>query len=418
PQCGNLEILPERSAYISKDGVQLTPDPPSRFAPWLSETAGRATYIRPLHLWDHKSGKSTCNGGLTFFLAQNNSYMSRWWNAMGLPVIVTPMKTLSPFIAVKFATRDDHNQDHVGISINSLASVKYQKWSRDVPGGIFSREVPVGRQYLAWITYDSVSKNLTVSYTSTQNGTVSYHELFYEVDLRNELPEWVIFGFSAASGIIAQGHRVKSWSFRSSHLAADGKNSNMGLIIGVWVAIIFLVVIVSVVLCWWRWKKSYKDEEMEHEFYLELNKDFEMGTGPKKFSYHKLARSTGNFAQNEKLGEGGFGNVYKGFFKESNTYVAVKRVSRSSKQGIKEYSSEVKIISRLRHRNLVQLIGWCHEHKELLLTTVLAGTWGYMAPECVVTGKVSKESDVYSFGVVALEIACGRRTVVYDAQES
>ncbi|XP_074301828.1 L-type lectin-domain containing receptor kinase IX.1-like [Silene latifolia] len=44
-------------------------------------------------------------------------------------------------------------------------------------------------------------------------------------------------------------------------------------------------------------------------------------------------------------------------------------------------------------------------------TTVLAGTIGYMAPECVITGKASKETDVYSFGVVALEIACGRRPV-------
>ena len=52
---------------------------------------------------------------------------------------------------------------------------------------------------------------------------------------------------------------------------------------------------------------------------------------------------------------------------ESNIEVAVKRVSKGSKQGIKEYTSEVKIISRLRHRNLVQLIGWYHERGEFLL---------------------------------------------------
>lgn len=44
-------------------------------------------------------------------------------------------------------------------------------------------------------------------------------------------------------------------------------------------------------------------------------------------------------------------------------------------------------------------------------TTVLAGTMGYLAPECVADGRASKESDVYSFGVVALEISCGRRPV-------
>ncbi|KAL7199701.1 hypothetical protein ACSBR2_021910 [Camellia fascicularis] len=52
---------------------------------------------------------------------------------------------------------------------------------------------------------------------------------------------------------------------------------------------------------------------------------------------------------------------------ESKSNVAVKRISKGSKQGIREYASEVKIISRLRHRNLVPLLGWCHEKGELLL---------------------------------------------------
>ena len=45
-------------------------------------------------------------------------------------------------------------------------------------------------------------------------------------------------------------------------------------------------------------------------------------------------------------------------------------------------------------------------------TTVLAGTMGYMAPECTVTGRFNTESDIYSFGVLLLEVACGRRPVV------
>ena len=48
------------------------------------------------------------------------------------------------------------------------------------------------------------------------------------------------------------------------------------------------------------------------------------------------------------------------------------------------------------------------DHGKGSQTTVLAGTMGYMAPECFMTGKASKESDVYSFGIVALEICCGR----------
>ncbi|CAL5064805.1 unnamed protein product [Urochloa decumbens] len=98
-----------------------------------------------------------------------------------------------------------------------------------------------------------------------------------------------------------------------------------------------------------------------------MDEEFEKGSGPKRFEYGQLAVATRGFSEEEKLGEGGFGAVYRGFLKELDLHVAIKRVSRGSEQGRKEYTSEVKIISRLRHRNLVQLIGWCHEGRELLL---------------------------------------------------
>ncbi|MFQ6668848.1 hypothetical protein Gotur_034340 [Gossypium turneri] len=87
---------------------------------------------------------------------------------------------------------------------------------------------------------------------------------------------------------------------------------------------------------------------------------------PRKFSLIELAKVTNNF-KGEKLGEGGFGAVYRGHLRDLDTYVAVKRISKASKQGIKEYASKVKIISRLRHKNLVKLVGWCHKKRELLL---------------------------------------------------
>ncbi|TVU42772.1 hypothetical protein EJB05_09193, partial [Eragrostis curvula] len=97
--------------------------------------------------------------------------------------------------------------------------------------------------------------------------------------------------------------------------------------------------------------------------------ELEQGTGPRRFSYDELAAATDNFSDDRKLGEGGFGSVYRGFLEELNLSVAIKRVSKSSRQGWKEFMSEVKIISRLRHRNLVVLIGWCYHgvDDELLL---------------------------------------------------
>uniref|UniRef100_A0A0E0FE08 Protein kinase domain-containing protein n=1 Tax=Oryza meridionalis TaxID=40149 RepID=A0A0E0FE08_9ORYZ len=146
-----------------------------------------------------------------------------------------------------------------------------------------------------------------------------------------------------------------------------------GLVAGSTVgAVSFLVVLgVSIWLLLRRRRKragEAKELEMdEGDFFDDEADDFEKGTGPKRFHYGELAIATDDFSDEHKLGEGGFGSVYRGFLKELNLDVAIKRVSKSSKQGRKEYASEVRIISRLRHRNLVQLIGWCHGGGELLL---------------------------------------------------
>ncbi|KAJ0801011.1 putative protein kinase RLK-Pelle-L-LEC family [Helianthus annuus] len=58
------------------------------------------------------------------------------------------------------------------------------------------------------------------------------------------------------------------------------------------------------------------------------------------------------------------------------------------------------------------------DHEKGAQTTMLAGTLGYMAPECIVAGKATKESDVFSFGVVALEIACGRKPIENKDEEN
>jgi len=89
--------------------------------------------------------------------------------------------------------------------------------------------------------------------------------------------------------------------------------------------------------------------------------ELEQGTtGPRRFSYEELAAATNNFSDDRKLGEGGFGSLYRGFLEDLNLDVAIKRVSKTSPQGWNEFTSEVRIISRLRHRNLVLLVGWCY----------------------------------------------------------
>jgi len=87
-----------------------------------------------------------------------------------------------------------------------------------------------------------------------------------------------------------------------------------------------------------------------------MNDDLERGAGPRRFTYEEL-----------ELGQGGFGAVYKGYFFDLDFSVVVKKISKGSRQGKKEYVTEVKVISQLRHKNLVKQLGWCHDKGEFLL---------------------------------------------------
>ncbi|XP_010418129.1 PREDICTED: putative G-type lectin S-receptor-like serine/threonine-protein kinase At1g61610 isoform X2 [Camelina sativa] len=84
------------------------------------------------------------------------------------------------------------------------------------------------------------------------------------------------------------------------------------------------------------------------------------------FSFDSVASATGDFAEENKLGQGGFGTVYKGNFSEGRE-IAVKRLSGKSKQGLEEFKNEILLIAKLQHRNLVRLLGCCIEDDEKML---------------------------------------------------
>ncbi|XP_062176129.1 L-type lectin-domain containing receptor kinase IX.2-like [Alnus glutinosa] len=418
---------------------------------------GRATSFSPMRLWDNASGKLTdfttnflfvidsqnrtsYGDGLAFFLAPNGSTCPE--GTRGGPMGLTKDKELLnstdyPFVAVEF-------------------DIYSNTWD------------PPGEHVASTGGFTAMHTIRTWNFSSTLE------------DIVTKTP---VAGSPSPNP--APNHR---------------KNNRLGLAVGLGVGGSFLFGGFALILFGlWKRKKSYKEEDLA--FDRCMDEEFQRGTGPKRFSFKELARATNNFNDEQKLGQGGFGGVYRGFLRDTNSFVAVKRVSKGSKQGVKEYASEVKIISRLGHRNLVQLIGWCHERGELLLiyefmpngsldshlfkeeslmiwatrykvaqglasallylheeweqcvvhrdikssnimldsyfnaklgdfglarlvdhvkgsqTTILAGTMGYMAPECVTTGNASKESDIYSFGIVALEIACGRKPIKHNAPE-
>ncbi|ESQ29274.1 hypothetical protein EUTSA_v10023270mg [Eutrema salsugineum] len=84
------------------------------------------------------------------------------------------------------------------------------------------------------------------------------------------------------------------------------------------------------------------------------------------FSFNSVALATGDFAEENKIGQGGFGTVYKGNFPVDGE-IAVKRLSGKSKQGLEEFKNEILLIAKLQHRNLVRLLGCCIDNNEKIL---------------------------------------------------
>lgn len=76
-----------------------------------------------------------------------------------------------------------------------------------------------------------------------------------------------------------------------------------------------------------------------------------------------MQSATGSFNRSTQVGQGGYGKVYKGILSD-NSVVAIKRAEEGSLQGQKEFLTEIQLLSRLHHRNLVSLIGYCDEEGE------------------------------------------------------
>ncbi|CAH8383025.1 unnamed protein product [Eruca vesicaria subsp. sativa] len=99
---------------------------------------------------------------------------------------------------------------------------------------------------------------------------------------------------------------------------------------------------------------------------MQSNDSAILGTGQTHFSYEELAEITQGFARHNILGEGGFGCVYKGTLHDGKV-VAVKQLKAGSGQGEREFKAEVEIISRVHHRHLVSLVGYCISDQHRLL---------------------------------------------------
>ncbi|CAH1428186.1 unnamed protein product [Lactuca virosa] len=246
-------------------------------------------------------------------------------------------------------------------------------------------------------------------------------------------------------------------------------------------------------------RQNFLECDYSHKKVFTELRALELQTG--YFSLRQIKAATHNFYPAKKIGEGGFGPVYKGVLSDGSE-ITVKQLSTRLKQGNREFVTEIRMISALQHPNLVKLYGCCIEGKELLvvyeylinnsltralfedqklnldwstrkkicmgiakglayldeesrlkivhrdikatnvlldkdlntkisnfglakldeeenthISTRIARTIGYMAPEYAMRGYLTDKADVYSFGVVALEIVSGKSNTNYRPKE-
>ncbi|GLT38037.1 hypothetical protein SLA2020_123080 [Shorea laevis] len=305
---------------------------------------------------------------------------------------------------------------------------------------------------------------------------------------------WTGRGTTAIPDKGVYGPLISAISVNPNFSLEDDTSLSVGMVVGIVVGVAFAIFLIMGII-WWRCcrrQKSILEQDL---------KGMDLQTG--SFTLRQLKAATNNFDPTNKIGEGGFGPVYKGHLMDGKV-IAVKQLSAKSKQGNREFVNEIGMISALQHPHLVKLYGCCIEGNQLLLiyeymennslaralfgpeecqmkldwptrqkicigiargltylheesrlkivhrdikatnvlldkdlnpkisdfglakldeednthiSTRVAGTFGYMAPEYAMRGYLTDKADVYSFGIVALEIVSGRSNTCSRTKE-
>ncbi|GLT74350.1 hypothetical protein SLA2020_461540, partial [Shorea laevis] len=149
--------------------------------------------------------------------------------------------------------------------------------------------------------------------------------------------------------------------FNHSLSAGVSKGALAGIILGTFVVAVTLSVVISLII----FRRRLRDYHVVSKR-LRASRALLKIDGVKSFTYVELALATNNFDISAQIGQGGYGKVYRGTL-ANGRIVAIKRAHERSLQGEKEFLTEIQLLSRLHHRNLVSLVGYCDEEGEQML---------------------------------------------------
>lgn len=378
------------AAVASSGLLQLTNE--------TNEVLGHAFYPEPLRFKDASTG-APLSFSTTFVVAIAPRYPDA--HGHGIAFALAPSPTVPGAVAGKylglFNTSDnspqgrsgvvaveldtamdvefeDINDNHVGIDVHSLRSVNSTPagYTDNVGTGKFAGiSLVSGEPLQAWIEYDAASMRLEVTVSPAGKPRPAVPLVSRTVDLSSAVADDTYIGFSAANGAASSSHYVLGWSFRLggggapdldlSKLPPLPSSRSQKTMPRLLVATVLLVVVLALLLV----SAAVAVLVVRHRRFAEEEEDWEIEYGPHRISYRDLYAATRGFR--DVIGQGGFGRVYHGVLRRPAAEVAVKKVSHESRQGLREFVSEIASMSRLRHRNLVQLLGYCRRRGELIL---------------------------------------------------
>ncbi|CAL5091559.1 unnamed protein product [Urochloa decumbens] len=357
---------------------------------------GHAFHPTPLHLRESKDGMVQ-SFSVAFVFGIISSYID--FSTHGMALVIGPSTNLSAALTDQYLgltnTLDngkvsnhmlaieldtvlnidfhDINANHVGVDINSLISKEsHDAGYYDDKSGSFQKLSLISREAMqVWVDYDRETTLINVTMAPLSMAKPKRPLISTIYNLSKVLMEPSYIGFSSATGPGNSRHYVLGWSFGFNRSAPAIDVSKLPklpqfgskplsrileITLPIVSAVLMLAVGTAAILLVRRRLR-----------YTELREDWEIEFGPHRFAYKDLFHATKGFKDKYLLGAGGFGMVYKGVLPSSRVEVAVKKVSHGSKQGVKEFIAEIVSIGRIRHRNLVQLLGYCRRKDELIL---------------------------------------------------
>ncbi|KAJ9159241.1 hypothetical protein P3X46_024761 [Hevea brasiliensis] len=209
--------------------------------------------------------------------------------------------------------------------------------------------IPIYRDYFINFSEPGEGiKHLSITIGS-KNGSSAMHE----VPILNGLE---IFKLSDHSNNLAGPH---PFGVRNPHLHISDFNKDhnavdlVSHVLGTSFVVIILLVLFSSIILTFKDREKFKQGQSSGNYRI--------------FSIAEIKSATNNFSDTLLIGTGGFGKVYRGSIDYGSTSVAIKRANPSSHQGLKEFQTEITMLSGLRHHHLVSLIGYSMEKKEMIL---------------------------------------------------